>query len=438
MTDVERIVRDAFEAGAEEVAARRIESRDRQVRFSRGGVDIVNSWRTVSTGVFIAIGRRTTGVEIKRGEDPKEVLEKAVRFCRRLPENKDFAGLYPGGGESSQISPFHLDDIFTAAKEAMEASRGEGVKRVSGELYLSDVKVELATNYTVREERRSFLITTVRAFNEEGATGQASTHVADEESYRRWGPGFVGEKAAKLASMNRSPKEGEEGEYTILFDPLCFGALLTEVSEALSAFLVHTGMSFFIDLLGERVSTSSFTLYDDPLRPGGGARGFDDEGAPTRRNLLIEEGVLKSYLHTHSTAEKFSTSTTANASGGRIMSALLPEAWQPTLSPGKRSWEDILGDIHRGLYIANTWYTRYQDLRAGDFSTIPRDGIFLIEDGEIKEAWGGVRISENMLNVLKNVKEVSREALPSHWWGEARTTYSPYVLVENVEITRAR
>ncbi len=438
MMDVERIVRIALETGAEEVAARRVESRDKQVRFSRGGMDIVNTWQTVSTGVFIATDGRTTGVEIKRGEDPKEVLEKAVRFCRRLPENRDFVGLYPGGGGSREPDPFHLEDIFDAVKEAMDAGRREGVKRISGELYLSDEKVELATNYTTREERRSFLITTVRAFNEEGTTGQASTHVADEDSYKKWGPGFVGEKAAKLASMNRSVRQGEEGNYTVLFDPLCFGALLSEVSEALSAFLVDTGMSFFINLLGERVSTDGFTLYDDPLRPGGGARGFDDEGAPTRRNLLIEKGILKSYLHTHSTAKKFSTSTTANASGGRIMSTLLPEGWQPFLAPGRRSWEDILGDIKRGLYIANTWYTRYQDLRAGDFSTIPRDGIFLIEDGEIKEAWGGVRISENMLKLLKNVKEVSSEALPSHWWGEARRAYSPHVLVDNVKITKAR
>ncbi|MCD6383665.1 MAG: TldD/PmbA family protein, partial [Thermoplasmata archaeon] len=157
-----------------------------------------------------------------------------------------------------------------------------------------------------------------------------------------------------------------------------------------------------------------------------------------RRKVLIEKGVLRSYLHTHSTAVKFSTETTGNASGGEKMSSLLPEGWQTRLSPGNRSWEEILGDVKRGLYIANTWYTRYQDRRGGDFSTIPRDGIFLVEDGEIKEAWGGVRISENMLHLLMNVVELSREVVPVHWWGEANAVFSPHALVDDVKVTMAR
>ena len=100
--------------------------------------------------------------------------------------------------------------------------------------------------------------------------------------------------------------------------------------------------------------------------------------------------------------------------------------------------QDIMADIKDGLYIANTWYTRFQDSRKGDFSTIPRDGIFRIKDGKIAGAWKGIRITENMLNILGNVEELSSETIPADWWGETASTFVPYALVKDVRITKAR
>jgi len=75
----------------------------------------------------------------------------------------------------------------------------------------------------------------------------------------------------------------------------------------------------------------------------------------------------------------------------------------------------------------------------GDFSTIPRDGIFLIEKGETKRSLKDIRISDNILNMLNNIALISKERQHVHWWGEADPpSLAPYVLIKNVHVTKSR
>ena len=89
--------------------------------------------------------------------------------------------------------------------------------------------------------------------------------------------------------------------------------------------------------------------------------------------------------------------------------------------------------------MTNTWYTRFQNYAKGDFSTIPRDGIFLVENGEIKQSLKDIRISDNALSLLNNIVGISKERQHVHWWGEADPpSLSPYVLIKNVHVTKSR
>jgi PmbA protein len=73
----------------------------------------------------------------------------------------------------------------------------------------------------------------------------------------------------------------------------------------------------------------------------------------------------------------------------------------------------------------------------GDFSTIPRDGIFLIENGEIKQSWKQIRLSDNILKILENITSISQERQQVHWWLEVEPpSLSPYVLAKNIQITK--
>ena len=96
----------------------------------------------------------------------------------------------------------------------------------------------------------------------------------------------------------------------------------------------------------------------------------------------------------------------------------------------------MFSHIKKGVYITNLWYTRFTNHFTGDFSTMPRDGAFLIENGEIKYPIKNIRISDNMLNIMKNIKEVSNNSIQTKSWESQEPAITPSVLVSNINITK--
>src|SRR5438477_492682 len=196
---------------------------------------------------------------------------------------------------------------------------------------------------------------------------------------------------------------------------------------------------------GAKECAGSFWKYEDEhfLATSNGAEGHDDgsadsiarkrfdaEGVPTRRNLLVNKGILKTYLHNTSTAKKFKTKTTGNAG------LVAPDSHAVFVKPGDRSRDEIFSEVKDGLWLTNTWYTRYQSYVTGDLSTIPRDGIFHIRNGDVVEAWKDIRVTDNLLHLMKNIVALSDEAEQMMWWGEVSVpNFVPYALIKDVGIT---
>jgi PmbA protein len=200
-----------------------------------------------------------------------------------------------------------------------------------------------------------------------------------------------------------------------------------------SAYSIMTQMSVFIDKIGKKVAPEIVTLKDNPAPYSMSNRVFDDEGVPTRENVFINHGTLKTYLHNTSTAKIFKTETTGNAG------LIAPGSWNVEMEPGDFHKEELFKEMKKGLYLTNTWYTRYQNYAKGDFSTIPRDGIFLVERGEIRKSLKDLRISDNARAMLENITGISKERQHVHWWGEADPpSLSPYVLMKDVHVTKSK
>jgi PmbA protein len=163
---------------------------------------------------------------------------------------------------------------------------------------------------------------------------------------------------------------------------------------------------------------------------------LDDEGAPTKENVLIDKGTLRTYLHNASTAKMFKTKTTGNAG------LVSPTPWNIEMDGGNTSKNELFEETKKGLYLTNTWYTRFQNYAKGDFSTIPRDGIFTIEKGEIKNSRKDLRLSDNALALLGNITAASKERQHVHWWLFDMDGYppslSPYVVIKDVHMTKSK
>jgi PmbA protein len=129
----------------------------------------------------------------------------------------------------------------------------------------------------------------------------------------------------------------------------------------------------------------------------------------------------------------FKTETTGNAG------LVAPNPWSLELDAGGMSRDELFRETKRGLYLTNTWYTRFQNYAKGDFSTIPRDGIFLVEKGEMGQSLKDLRVSDNALTMLGNIVGISKERQQVHWWGEADPpSLCPYVLIKDVHLTKSK
>ena len=437
LNKTEEIVKKAKNFGADEVVAATIFRKNSQVRFSNNQIDITVAWNEYVTSVALAWKKRVVATQIRDFQNVDASIKHLLELAKVSKENPMFGGFAKGNFHYAKSkadkkletldnpTEYVLEAIGTAEKEAGSKIESGGI------LYSRFENVFLASSEgPTGIDSRSAIELSIRAFTEREASGHG---VECSSTLKDFKPSKAGAKAGEIARWARGPKVGDESAYDVIFDPLIFGSLLSRWGEMASAFSVMIQMSIFVNKLGHRVAPENVTLKDNPAPYSLSNRVFDDEGVPTKENVFIDHGVLKTYLHNTSTAKIFKTETTGNAG------LVAPSAWNIEMEAGDMSKEELFQETKKGLYLTNTWYTRFQNLVRGDFSTIPRDGIFLIEKGEIKQSLKDLRISDNALNMLGNIVGISKERQHVHWWGEADPpSLSPYVKIKNVTITKSR
>ncbi|MEM4184006.1 MAG: metallopeptidase TldD-related protein, partial [Candidatus Caldarchaeum sp.] len=112
-----------------------------------------------------------------------------------------------------------------------------------------------------------------------------------------------------------------------------------------------------------------------------------------------------------------------------------PHPFNLVCKPGDKPFDKLISSIDNGIWITNDWYLRYQNYRTGEFSTIPRDGLFLIKNGGVEKPLKGLRLSDNIVNILKGIRALSSEAYWIRTWEITLPTYAPAAVVEKVNFT---
>ena len=436
LAKTEAIVKKGKALGADEVLAKTTFGRYRQTRFSNNEVDITVAWNDYVTDVALSWQKRFVVTQIHDFQRIDETIKNLYQLAKVSKENPHYGGIAKGkfhynkskadeSVENLNQTDYVLEAIEAARKEVGRDLNAGGIMFTK----LEDVYL-VSSEGPIGEDCRSAVELSIRAFSQQEASGHG---VECSSTIKEFDPGKAGKKAGDLAKMARNPKAGIEGGYDVIFDPLFSGALLGMWGGMTSAFAVMIQQSIFVDKLGQKVAADTVTMRDVPASYSMSNRVFDDEGVPVRENVLIDKGVLKTFVHNTSTAKMFKTETTGNAG------LVFPSPWNLELDAGDLSKEEMFENVKRGLYLTNTWYTRFQNYAKGDFSTIPRDGMFLIENGEITQSWKDVRLSDNALRMLNNIIGISKERQHVHWWGEADPpSLSPYILMKDVQITRPK
>lgn len=431
------VISEVLRRGATDAVVEVYVGREHMIKFANNSVVVAESRAISSIDIFVAIQGRRAAISIEglNMQRAREAMDQAIQMARLAPPADIYAPLPKGPfkydeklmkGSRIRGDPDVLIDFVNAA---INAALSAGAKKTAGSLIYTRGKTWLLTSGEAGGSYEdSMLELSIRALASENATGHFVSIASRREDFK---PDEAGRRAGEFAAMAVSPVEAEPGVYEALLGPMTFANLVEEVGEHDSAFYVDSGLSFLADKIGESIASDKFTLIDDPTIPRTpGARPFDDEGLPTKRNVIIEKGILKTYLHNSMTAKKFNAETTANAG------LIVPHPFNLIVEGGSRSLEKLISSIDNGVFVTNDWYLRYQNYRTGDFSTIPRDALLRIRRGSIEGAIKGLRISDNIISVFRNIRELSRERYWILWWEVDTPIYAPYAVIDKLNFTR--
>lgn len=213
----------------------------------------------------------------------------------------------------------------------------------------------------------------------------------------------IGRIAAQRAIRRLNARKVPTQKAPVVYDTRTSRSLLGDLFDAIAGDSIYRKASFLAGKLGERVAAPGITLIDDPTLPGlFGSQPFDDEGVPSRRTVVIEDGFLKSYLNNTYTARKLGMKSTGSASRGLSGNASVGHG-NFFLSPGVESPEAIIGAIRSGLYVTELIGSGV-NVVTGDYS-LGAAGLW-IENGELAFPVSEITIAGNLRDMLRNITAI--------------------------------
>ncbi|MEW6556466.1 MAG: TldD/PmbA family protein [Elusimicrobiota bacterium] len=202
-------------------------------------------------------------------------------------------------------------------------------------------------------------------------------------------------------------KRIKTGSYPVIFNQNVGCDFLGLFSASFSAFAVQKNVSLLKERINQKVCSEKLSIIDDgTLTNGVATSSFDDDGIPTQKTIIIENGVLKNYIHNLYTAKKDNTKSTGNASRG-YSGLSVPEATNLYIQQSETILDSLLKKMGRGLYITETMGMHNADAVSGEFSV----GVngFYVENGEKKFPVHGVTIAGNILDLFDNILDIGND-----------------------------
>ncbi len=219
---------------------------------------------------------------------------------------------------------------------------------------------------------------------------------------------FAGE-AARQAILQLSAVPAPAGDMEVVLGPGWPGVLLHEaVGHGLEADFNRKGTSAFSGLIGQRVASDRVTVVDNGTLPSRrGSIHVDDEGAGSRENVLIENGILRGYMNDKLSAKLMGTANTGNGRRESYQSMPMPRMTNTYMLAGEDEPEDIVRSVKKGLYAVN-FGGGSVDITSGKF-VFAASEAYLIEDGRITAPVRDATLIGNGPEALKYVSMVGHD-----------------------------
>ncbi|MFQ6062942.1 MAG: TldD/PmbA family protein [Methanosarcinales archaeon] len=338
--------------------------------------------KTPKSGIKLApIDTPDSKYSLKPLKDPKDIaLDEKIKLLKDLEKTSKVKG----------VKSTHC--VYTEFSGILHYQNSEGI----------DCEYEIT--------RTGFIIVAVASSNGIYQVGRESRFgVCGFELFDKYNAYEIAEHAGNTAVDLLKAKTPLCGLNPVLLDQELAGVFIHEaVGHATEADLILEGSSILENKINTKIGSSLITVYDDPTLREYGYYPFDAEGAPSKKNTLIENGVLKTYLHSRETAFKLKGMPgNARAQGYSPPIVRMSNTYLAPDTENNYTFEELLEEIKNGIYLKGS--------RGGQVNT--GEGIFqfnaemgyIIENGELKDMLRDVSLSGHTLEILKKVTAVGND-----------------------------
>ncbi len=400
------------------------------------------------TAVLRLVFGKRIGITRTNQVDPASLdaaVARAARIAKAQRPNKDFLSL-PQGGTPPVVASFASRTEASSPEERAEVVsdvvstvQGLGVDKAFGSLEATTTSVTVANSLGVRAHDEMTLghliVTAIKERDGEAGYGwgeELHTDIAllDHET--------VAMLAAEKAARSLNGTAVKPGEYTVVLEDYAVANMVQFLTYlSFGALPYREGRSCISGRLGEKVTGSHITLWDEGARAEGMPLAFDAEGVPKARVSLLREGAAEGVVYDSYEAGKDEKASTGHALPSP--NSVGPLAVNPFLETGDASLEEMVAETKRGLYVTRFHYVNPVDPRKAILTGMTRDGTFLIKDGEIAGSARNLRFTQGILEALQQASLVGGEARPhrySTWLGMGATTV-PAMKVDRFRFTGA-
>lgn len=424
------VVARAVKAGATDIEAVVSEGDEFSVSVRMGEVETLQESGSRGMGLRVFVGQRSASASTSDlTPDGIAQLVSGAMALARVTEEDSFAGL-PDEADFGQLQDdlhLYFEDVYSLpAAERIDRARQAEAAALAFDSRITNSQgghFDAATGRRVLANSRGFLgeyrtsycgiSAAPLAMDADGAMqrdfwSSSARRIADLES-----PESIGQEAARRALRRLGARRVPTQNVPIIFAPEVARSLIGHLFEAASGDSIWRSASFLAGQLGQAIAAPNLTLIDDhtmllPAGVGGfGTSPFDGDGLPTRRTIVVQDGVLQTYLLNTYTARKLKMRSTGNATRGLTGSPGIG-AGNLYLVPGSETPEALITAVSSGFYVTSLMGFG-ANLVTGDYSR-GASGLW-IENGELTHAVEEVTIAGNLREMLLNITAVANDLI---------------------------
>jgi predicted Zn-dependent protease len=381
-------------------------------RFANSEIHQNVAERDAQVSIRYVDGRRVGCAATNRLDDEalRRLADRAGAIARLQPEQPEAVELPEPGpmtlvaGVSSEATRVATPESRAAgAREVIAAADAVGVLAYgSFTTSVQRIGVINSKGVDVIEERTSASLITV-SMGGDGEAGYASSSAVDVTDIDAEA---LGVEAAERARDSRGAVAIEPGDYPVVLEPYAVADLLEILGYVgFSALAVQEDRSFHEP--GRIVGSELVTIVDDAADPAGIPASFDYEGVPKEPVTLIERGVCRDVVFDAQTAKRAGRNSTGH--GLPAPNSYGPFPLNMLMAPGDATHDELVAGLDRGLLVTRFHYTNPVHPKLAIVTGMTRDGLFLVERGEIVGPVRNLRFTQSYLAALAGVEAVARD-----------------------------